>query len=177
MEVVYSMDTSVWSWLARDIRSSGDVADTILFVEGTHVDGVQTFHLRNLYETVPMERLSHFLRAGRYAEAEAFAEENDIPLGVVYRKRLEDILSDPDHSSLSELSSEDEAVAFVDQILELLAHMDDTAFAIDVCMRLFIPSLRSTQRLLLHARSLADKDTSSMAKVVDAIQRLGTCAP
>ncbi|KAJ2492558.1 hypothetical protein IWW37_001313 [Coemansia sp. RSA 2050] len=174
MEVVYSMDASIWSWLAHDIRSSQDVADTILFIEGTHVDGMQTFYLRNLYETVPMERLSHFLRAGRFTEAEAFAEENGIPLAVVYRKRLEDILSDSSHPSLSELSSEDEVAAFVEQTLEMLSHMDDTAFAIDVCMRLPIPSFQSTQRLLLHGRTLAEKDTPSMAKVMDSIQRLGT---
>ncbi|KAJ2816336.1 hypothetical protein FBU31_006616, partial [Coemansia sp. 'formosensis'] len=174
MEVIYSMDVSVWSWLANDIRSSQDIADTILFVEGTYVDGVQTFYLRNLYETVPMERLSHFLRAGRYTEAEAFAEENGIPLAVVYRKRLDDILSDPSHPSLSRLSSEDEAAVFADQTLDLLGHIGDTAFAIDVCLRLPVPSLQSTQRLLLHARTLAEKDAPSMAKVVDSIQRLGT---
>ncbi|KAJ2352943.1 hypothetical protein GGH92_000962, partial [Coemansia sp. RSA 2673] len=174
MEVIYSMDAPVWSWLAHDIRSSQDIADTILFVEGRHVDGIQTIFLRHLYETVPMERLSHFLRGGRYSEAEAFAEENDIPLAVVYRKRLEDIVSDPSHPALGRVSSEDEAAELADQTLGLLGHIGDTAFAIDVCMRLPVPSLQSTQRLLLHALALAEKDAPSVAKVVDAIQRLGT---
>ncbi|KAJ2870062.1 hypothetical protein GGH93_005857 [Coemansia aciculifera] len=174
MEVIYSMNAPVWSWLAHDIRSSQDIADTILFVEGRHIDGIQTIFLRHLYETVPMERLSHFLRGGRYSEAEAFAEENDIPLAVVYRKRLEDIVSDPSHPSLGRVSSEDEAAQFADQTLDLLGHIGDTAFAIDVCMRLSVSSLQSTQRLLLHALALAEKDAPSRAKVVDSIQRLGT---
>ncbi|KAJ2747383.1 hypothetical protein GGI20_000521 [Coemansia sp. BCRC 34301] len=177
MELIYSMDVSVWSWFAHDIRSLQDVADTILFVEGTYVDGTQTFFLRNLCETVPMERLSHFLRAGRYAEAEAFAEENDIPLAVVYRKRLEDVLSEPAHPTLASIPSNEDAAEFADQTLDLLARIGDNAFAIDVCMRLPVPSLQSTQRLLLHARALAENDAPSMARVVDSIRRLGTwCA-
>ncbi|KAJ2888547.1 hypothetical protein IWW38_004918, partial [Coemansia aciculifera] len=171
------MDVSAWSWFAHDIRSSQDVADTILFVEGTYVDGTQTFFLRNLFETVPMERLSHFLRAGRYAEAEAFADENGIPLAVVYRKRLEDVLSDSDHPSLASVTSKEGADAFADEALDLLERIGDASFAIDACMRLPAPSLQSTQRLLLHARTLAEDDAPSLAKVVDSIQRLGTwCA-
>ncbi|KAJ2005491.1 hypothetical protein H4R26_001914, partial [Coemansia thaxteri] len=173
-EIIYSMDVSLWSWLAHDVRQAQDVVDTILFVEGTRSGDTQSLFLRKLSETVPMERLSHFLCAGRYTEAERFAEENGIPLAAVYRRRLEDILSNPNHPSLTGIRSDNDAALFVGQFLDLLNHIEDVEFAVDACVRLQVPSFRAAQRLLEHARTLASNDRQNMAKVVDTFQRLGT---
>ncbi|KAJ2768407.1 hypothetical protein IWQ56_002951, partial [Coemansia nantahalensis] len=174
MEVVYSMATSAWSWLARDSRSAQDVADTILFVEGLVEDGVQRLFLRSLRETVPLDRLAHFLRAGRYEEAQAFAETHGIPPAVVRRKRLEELLGNPDHAALAALRDDASVARFVDETLEVLDHVDDDEFGVRVCTDLAVPSLRGTRRLLLHARALAAGDAQRLADVDDALQRLGT---
>ncbi|KAI9504956.1 rough deal protein C-terminal region-domain-containing protein [Coemansia spiralis] len=174
MELIYSMDVSVWCWFAHDARLSHDIADSILFVEGTVSDGAQSFHLRSLYETVPLERLKHFLRAGRYAEAESFAEKCEIPLSLVYHKRLEEFLVD----SLANTSRESEQALSVEKILDLLGHIDDDIdFSIDVCLRISIPSYDGVQRLLQHARYLAAHSApGDMQRILNTVQRLGTWA-
>ncbi|KAI8322272.1 hypothetical protein GQ54DRAFT_297499 [Martensiomyces pterosporus] len=175
MDLVYTMDVSVWTWLANDTRSAQDIADTIMFVEGTVGDGSRNLFLRSLCETVPLERLSHFLRAGRYAEAEAFAEACNIPLSTVHRRRLEELLKEQDPQLFSNLQSEEGALAqHVGDVFDMLGHIDDDEFAIDVCIRLHIPSYRETLHLLQHARSLAANRGSDTALVEETIQRLGT---
>ncbi|KAJ2710090.1 hypothetical protein H4R19_003918, partial [Coemansia spiralis] len=180
--VVYSMTTSAWSWLAGDSRLARDVADTILFVEGVVDNGKQRLYLRSLCETVPLDRLAHFLRAGRYEEAQAFAKTHGIPPSVVHRKRLEEILGNPDHASLAALHDEESTARFVDETIDLLSHIGDDdddddescEFSVRVCTDLAVPSLCATQRLLLHARVLAASDARRLAEVDGAIQRLGT---
>ncbi|KAJ2547130.1 hypothetical protein EV175_005343, partial [Coemansia sp. RSA 1933] len=175
-DVIYSMDVSEWSWLAYDTRSSQDIADSILFVEGTVRDGVQSFFLRSLNETVPLERLTHFLRAGRYAEAESFAKNCNIPLSLVYRKRLEEILNG-DLLGIDTNSSRGENMQhqYADKIIDLLEYIDDANFAIESCMRVSCPSYSGTQRLLEYARSLASRAApANVPRILGTIQRLGT---
>ncbi|KAJ2161899.1 hypothetical protein GGF46_001090 [Coemansia sp. RSA 552] len=174
MATTYSMDVSAWSWLAQDTRALHDVSDSILFIEGTIHDGVQCLYLRSLCETVPLERLSHFLRTGRYTEAEAFAETHGIPLSVVYRKRLEELQGNPDHPLLSGLDGEEAVSQFVAQTLEMLGHIEDCDFAANLCVGLSVPSLPGTQALLAYAFKAATGASRHTGTVRDAIQRLGT---
>ncbi|KAJ1765579.1 hypothetical protein IW140_003140 [Coemansia sp. RSA 1813] len=174
--VIYSMDVSEWSWLAHDTRSSNDIADSILFVEGTARYGVQSFFLRSLNETVPLERLTHFLRAGRYAEAETFAENCNIPLSLVYRKRIEELLNgDLPRTGAGSRLDENEPHLYAENVLDLLEHIDDVDFAIESCVRMPCPSYAGAQKLLEYARSLAAKSApASVPRILNTIQRLGT---
>ncbi|KAJ2516968.1 hypothetical protein H4217_004253 [Coemansia sp. RSA 1939] len=177
MEVAYSMDVSLWCWLAHDTRSSHDIADSVLFVEGTVRDGTQTFFLRSLNETVPLERLLHFLRAGRYSEAEAFAQSCNIPLSMVYRKRIEELLTGDslDIDAADKAQGEHARPSFADKVLGLLGHLDDDDFIIDSCIRMSCPSFVETRRLLEYAHSLATRAApASVPWVLSTIQRLGT---
>ncbi|KAJ1945676.1 hypothetical protein EC988_005703, partial [Linderina pennispora] len=117
METIYAMDVSLWTWLATDIRSTADITDTIMFVEGTTSEDTRTLFLRRLYETVPMDRLAHYLRDGRYAEAGRFAEECGISMGRVYRTRLEELAKDSTHATAN-LDTIEEVARFVDNVLE-----------------------------------------------------------
>ncbi|KAJ1894977.1 hypothetical protein LPJ81_005059, partial [Coemansia sp. IMI 209127] len=175
-EVIYSMDVSEWSWLAHDARSSQDIADSILFVEGTARDGVQCFFLRSLNETVPLERLTHFLRAGRYPEAETFAENCNIPLSLVYRKRIEEVLNgDPLCIGTGGGQADNEQHVYVDKALDLLGHIDDVDFVVESCIRMPCPSYAGTHRLLEYSRSLAAESApASVPRILNTIQRLGT---
>ncbi|KAJ2739626.1 hypothetical protein H4R23_000324 [Coemansia sp. Cherry 401B] len=172
MEVLYSMDVSAWSWLAQDTRLAADAVDTIMFVEGSADDGTQRLFLRQLQETVPLERLDHFLRAGRFTEAQAFAESAGIPLTTVHRRRLEELLR-PGNESFAALRTEDDAHRFVDQTLELARHVD-AAFSVDLCLRLAVPTLDATRRLLAHAQQQAGDNPELTARVGETSQRLGT---
>ncbi|KAJ2856614.1 hypothetical protein GGI22_003762, partial [Coemansia erecta] len=170
------MDVSEWSWLAHDARSSQDIADSILFVEGTARNGVQCFFLRSLNETVPLERLTHFLRAGRYPEAEAFAENCNIPLSLVYRRRIEEVLNgDPLYTGTSSERDGAEQHLYADKALDLLGHIDDVDFVVESCLRMPCPSYAGTHKLLEYSRSLAAESApASVPRILNTIQRLGT---
>ncbi|KAJ1962487.1 hypothetical protein GGI12_002617, partial [Dipsacomyces acuminosporus] len=175
MDLLYTMDVSLWSWLANDIRSAQDIADTIIFLEGTVKDNTQSVFLRSLCETMPLERLTHYLRGGRYAEAEMFAEACNIPMSIVYRKRLEELLNGQDiEAPASRYDNEHEAAKLANEIVDMLGHIDDAEFAVDVCIRVHISSYRQTRRLLQHARSLVADDSDAVVVIEQAIQRLGT---
>ncbi|KAJ1930960.1 hypothetical protein FBU59_006871, partial [Linderina macrospora] len=173
------MDVSQWTWLATDTRLAADITDAIMFVEGTVNEDTHSLFLRRLYETVPMERLAHYLRDGRYAEAGQFAEECGIPMSRVYRTRLEELAKNSSHATANLCTSE-EISLFTDNVLEMLQQLDeegsqDSEFAIDICLRLSVPSYADTRRLLQHAQQLAIEFNSPRRTVVEkTIQRLGT---
>ncbi|KAJ2358755.1 hypothetical protein GGF43_000606 [Coemansia sp. RSA 2618] len=171
MAVRYAMDAAPHSWLAQDTR--GDVT-TVVFVEGAADAGVQRLFLRRLHEAVPMERLDHFLRAGRFAEAHAFAEAHDIPVAAVHRRRLEALVT-PGSIAQGLDHSEPASEGAITEALELAEHVD-AACAVNACMQLVAASLSGTQRLLAYARRRAgaDADHLLILRVEDAERRLGT---
>ncbi|KAJ2720088.1 hypothetical protein H4S00_003318 [Coemansia sp. D1744] len=160
MEVHYAMDVAAHSWLAQDAQ--GDVT-TVLFAEGVADAGVQRLFLRRLHEAVPMERLDHFLRASRFAEALAFADAHGISAAVVYHRRLTAMVQSD--GAVSESA--------VDVALELAQHIEDED-AVDACTRLLAPSLNDTIRLLAYARRRAGAENRLRKRVEDVERRLGT---
>ncbi|KAJ2080670.1 hypothetical protein H4R24_002907 [Coemansia sp. RSA 988] len=164
--VEYTMVTSAWSWLANDSRAAQGKTDAIMFVEGV-VEGLRRrVFLRQLRAAMPMERLAHFLDAGRFLEAHAFAEAHGIPRAEVARRRVE--------RAVVRLADGALDTAEVDEALGLLGDANDAGFAADSCMRLVAATLADTQRLLAHARTAAASDAQRLAQVADATQRLGT---
>ncbi|KAJ2789273.1 hypothetical protein H4R20_007211, partial [Coemansia guatemalensis] len=166
MAVEYTMATSAWSWLVSDSRAAQGKTDAIMFVEGVVEGSRRRVFLRQLRAAMPLERLAHFLDAGRFSEAQAFAKAHGIPRAEVARRRVEQAV----------VRTADEALetAEVDEVLGLLDDARDAGFAADSCMRLVAATLADTQRLLAHARTTAGGDALRTAQVADATQRLGT---
>ncbi|KAJ1892031.1 hypothetical protein LPJ66_006587, partial [Kickxella alabastrina] len=77
--VVHAMRVARRSWLARGGGGAG-----VVFVEAR----ASAFHVRRLSEALPLERLAHFLRGARFAEAERFAQAHGIPAAAVGRQRV-----------------------------------------------------------------------------------------
>ncbi|KAJ2707305.1 hypothetical protein FB645_000816 [Coemansia sp. IMI 203386] len=148
--VIYSMDVAKGTWLARGFNES------VVFVETQP----STFFVRKLSEALPLDRLAHFLRGRRYAEAESFARAHGIPETEVCRQRV---------ISLVDSRCEVDPVEAID----LLASLDDEGFVTESCLRLHTKTLPETQQLLRYARSVANAK-SNIASVDETLLRLGT---
>ncbi|KAJ2616940.1 hypothetical protein H4S08_000538 [Coemansia sp. RSA 1365] len=166
MKVEYSMATSAWSWLVSNSRAARGSTGAIMFAEGIAEGARRRVFLRQLRAALPLERLAHFLDAGRISEAQAFAEAHGIPRAVVARRRLD----------LAVARAADDALdtTAVNEVLVLLNDVGDADFAVEVCTRLATTNLADTQRLLVHARTAAGSDAKHTAQVADVTQRLGT---
>ncbi|KAJ2853626.1 hypothetical protein J3B02_003058, partial [Coemansia erecta] len=147
---IYSMDVARGTRLAREFNGS------VVFVETQP----NSFFIRRLSEALPLERLAHFLRGKRFAEAESFARAHGIPETEVCRQRVASLV---------------DSRCLVDpiQTIDLLANIDDEDFVVDSCLQLYTRTLSETQQLLRYARSIA-KAKSHLATIEESLLRLGT---
>ncbi|KAJ1750963.1 hypothetical protein LPJ79_002453 [Coemansia sp. RSA 1821] len=161
MEVLWTRDTAELSWLAYAAGSQ------VVLVEGIEASDGQRLVIRQLAETAPVDRVYKLLHSGEFTKAQAAAAEGNVSLSAVYRRLAEELIQ-----QAQDLRLED-GPSLAEKVGELAEHADPP-LAVDLCIRMLLPSASSIHRLLKQGRRRAGPDIDLARRVADTQRRLGT---
>ncbi|KAJ2454421.1 hypothetical protein EV183_001547 [Coemansia sp. RSA 2336] len=161
MEVLWARNTAELSWLAYAAGSQ------VVLVEGIDGPDGQQLVLRQLAETAPVDRVYKLLRSGEFTKAQAAAAEGNVSLPAVYRQLAEELIQQAQDLRLEDDSS------LAEQVRELADHADPP-LAVDLCVRMLLPSASGIHQLLKQGRRRAGSDIDLARRVADIQRRLGT---
>ncbi|KAJ1679849.1 hypothetical protein EV182_001205, partial [Spiromyces aspiralis] len=165
--VLFSLPVSPTAFLVKDTRPVRDSGDPIVFVEGTAGPGrgQWSLHVRALTQSLPYDRLRHYLRRGDYGSALEFAKHHNLDMEIVYKQKLYSYTgNDPAMAPPSF-----DAQTFI----EACDQVRDDAFVVSLCMQARPRSLTCVQKILRYAQKRAS-DPAQLELVQRTVQRLGT---
>ncbi|PSN56350.1 hypothetical protein C0J52_03748 [Blattella germanica] len=154
-EKIFNISVSPSTFLVSMMSYSQEV----LFVEGSknsNLEFIQSFCIKNITESQPLERLQRLLRRRKFEEAEKFAKIFNLNVEIVFKEEVKHYMELLQPWSVSRGEGVD--AANLNKFIELLSKIHDIEFVCEVCMNVVTTDLTKTQQVLDYARDRLKKE-------------------
>ncbi|PVU93225.1 hypothetical protein BB561_003377 [Smittium simulii] len=165
----FSIQVSNKTTLPKDLRSSNECIDSVIFLEGVKNRYKSKVFIRSLSQAVPLERLCRLLRNKQFEASLQFASYHNLDLQNVYIDILSDFVEKSKNYPISNLPKDTELDPnlniygkdykfFIKSFLELCTKTKASSTVVDLCLRLVTSTIESTKEILDFASSIADNE-------------------